>query len=154
MIAARIAALDAKINGLEAKHGLTWSRYDRAYDQVWKPIEDAAWAAEWEYRARERRWQNFKALRHLWTAPVQTAEPADHGMGGDLASVPGVSRLGLRLGCTVAILLNRKSHGGFGDYDLAFWDVRRDGYGWSAWSLHFNPSRLRFSIESDGDSYY
>jgi len=154
MSAARIAALDAKILAIEAKHGLTWCPLGLVHHQVWTKIEAEVFAEVRQHEFLERRRRYWNALRHLWTAPEMSEKSQDHGMGDVLEDASGLRRLGYRLGCTLAMLFGRKGMVGWrGQLDMAFWDVRSDAYGWSSLQLFFQPSRLRFSIESDGDSF-
>lgn len=111
----------------------------------------------------DTRWSAFVAL---WTAKPEGRDDGS-AISTDLADMPWVKRLGLRLACTLALAMRRapivvsrgppppkpaSSHSLFG-VPLVWWDLRSDSAGWACCTLEFHPWQFRYSIDIDGDSY-
>lgn len=94
-----------------------------------------------ECRYNREQWR--KALVALWTTREE-----------ELSDGPFWRRAGIRLACTIAMLLGRsyrEPDDWFHAWTVAFWDAEQSGYGWSAQTLDFHPRRWRFTIGSDGE---
>ncbi len=103
------------------------------------PEADAALA-----RYYRRDW--WEALGILWTE-----------RRGDLEGTfyPVHVRFGLRLLCTIAMILHRgpadSIYGMRDGIDMGYWDYNELYAGWECKTLHFDPKTVRYELSSDGD---
>lgn len=146
VLAERIAANRARLDALAERHGLTFEngmsnvRWDRLMEEMYR-----------EEVAADRRAVRL-ALKHLWTAPLYDGSGQPHAIDGDVAEMSRLKRALVRVACSLAILLGRQIGEDRRDaLTVLYFDYARLYAGWSAQNLEFDPSRLRFSVQSDGD---